>query len=317
MWFQFCSSLKIWYFKIPSGVSYIIIWSGTDGFHQAELEMIEAPRHSLVKYSITTHRLYCVRYSGNWSKSDFSQFFFKNFVLLHKANASSTNTTHAIFLYSKSRESIRSTVLIEIVYVPKLYIYIYIFTHQHVCSKMYTFSYTSTVVCYQINWSYFTYIRTEIMTWISNYIHTFLNNVITQTCPNLNGGIVKHPFGLRHVWVITSHHLCRCDYLSIPKTRCLSIKCLLLKEQRFTFKGTKCFGYQLTVLCPIPIRCFLHKGHAEYIISLKRDIHHIQDTKLTSSYATSFSWCKFAPNHITIYMHCLYDNAQFHEIKVT
>ena len=194
------------------------------------------------------------------------------------------------------------------------YIYSYI---KMLVAKFIPFRALATAVCYQTHWSYFPNIRTEIMTCISNYLHTFLYNVITQTCPYLNGGIFKHPFELRYGCVITAHHFCRCDYLSIPQTRCLSIESLLLKEDRFIFKCTKCFGYQFTVLCPIPIRCFLHKGRAEYIISLKRDIHHIQDTKLTSSYATSFSWCKFAHKHIAIYMHCLYDIAQFHEIKVT
>ena len=51
---------------------------------------------------------------------------------------------------------------------------------------------------------------------MSNHIYSFIWNVITHPCPNFNGSLTKSPLKLRHVWVITSHFLRRCHYLSIP-----------------------------------------------------------------------------------------------------
>ena len=41
--------------------------------------------------------------------------------------------------------------------------------------------------CNQIPWSPFANTLDEIKTWITNYIHIFLYDVITQPCPTLNG----------------------------------------------------------------------------------------------------------------------------------
>ena len=41
--------------------------------------------------------------------------------------------------------------------------------------------------CNQIPWSPFASTLDEIKTWITNYIHIFLYDVITQPCPTLNG----------------------------------------------------------------------------------------------------------------------------------
>ena len=55
----------------------------------------------------------------------------------------------------------------------------------------------------------------EITGWkarISYHIDDCLSNVITHSCPNLNGGLAKPPLKLGLGWVITSHCLCGCTY---------------------------------------------------------------------------------------------------------
>ena len=45
----------------------------------------------------------------------------------------------------------------------------------------------------------------RIKAWISNYIPSFVWDVITHPCPNFNGSLAKLPLKLGHGWVITSH----------------------------------------------------------------------------------------------------------------
>ena len=58
---------------------------------------------------------------------------------------------------------------------------------------------------------------TDILAWISNYIHSFRSDVVNFLCNNLNGGV---PMKLGYGWVSISHHFWRCNCLSMSKCKC-------------------------------------------------------------------------------------------------
>ena len=52
-----------------------------------------------------------------------------------------------------------------------------------------------------------------IQQWISNYMHSFLCDVITHPCPHFIGSLAKLPLKSGHGWVITScHFMCMCGF---------------------------------------------------------------------------------------------------------
>ena len=55
------------------------------------------------------------------------------------------------------------------------------------------------------------------MTWLSNFMLSFVWYVTNQPCPSLNSNLVKSPIQLEHGWVTTSRSLFGCHHLSISK----------------------------------------------------------------------------------------------------
>ena len=55
----------------------------------------------------------------------------------------------------------------------------------------------------------------KMIAWINNYNHCFLLDVIAHICFKITVSLVKLSRRLHHGWLITSHGLCRCNYLSI------------------------------------------------------------------------------------------------------
>ena len=57
--------------------------------------------------------------------------------------------------------------------------------------------------------------KRDVASWISNYIYTFMWDVITHPCPNFNGSLANPPQKLDHGWAIISHNF-KWDVITHP-----------------------------------------------------------------------------------------------------
>ena len=75
-----------------------------------------------------------------------------------------------------------------------------------------------------------------IGTWISDYIHSFIRNVIIHSFHQFNGSLTRPPsLKLGHRSIIAFHYLRGCNYLSVPQSMCSTPNLLSVRIFRFFF----------------------------------------------------------------------------------